>query len=214
MLEPFSPSHVHFLVQSCKEDVNNKWGGWGKSMGAPVSVEEWNALMSSLLITEITLELVHRFDIVHSHCSNSSRRSLSPSLHFYFLIKQIKMKLKLEAFSAQHKLYKIYGYTITLYERINSVIFIGFTWCARVCVCVCLSVRPSNWLYSILVCIKAMWLMTLFETVCVYMRVRVHRPMWTSDLWAVFNQAVENVIRQPSRAPFACKWAGPRCTLG
>lgn len=42
----------------------------------------------------------------------------------------------------------------------------------------------------------------------------VHRPMWTSDLWSVFNQAVENVIRQPSRTLSDCKWAGARCSQG
>lgn len=38
--------------------------------------------------------------------------------------------------------------------------------------------------------------MAVVTTVHVPVHVLVARPTWTSDLWAVFNQAVENIIRQ------------------
>lgn len=57
-------------------------------------------------------------------------------------------------------------------------------------------------------------LMAEFTTAHVPVRVHAARPMWTSDLWSVFNQVVENVIRRSPCAPSACKWFGPCCSLG
>lgn len=217
LVTQYGPSHIHFLVQSCKENVNSKRGRCGRSMGRVWVLTRWDVLMSSPLV---------RCD--HFAVASSWRRSF-PLFKFLLgvvivLIMQIIMGRKLQAFC---KLYKIYNCNITLYISINILINAGFMWQQDSdCVWVCVRLSGTQiWSYSILVCVKGASLMALSENVCecvcvlglrvcVQMLVRAHRPMWTSDLWAVFNQAVENVIRQPSRAPSACKWAGPRCTLG
>lgn len=124
MLEPFSPSDVQSLLQSCQDDVNNKRGWRGESMAA---VEEWNALMSSLLITGLTS--------VHSHRSNSSWRSLSSSLHFYCLITQMKINCGDSLHTC--KLYKIYDSSWTLWKYDRPYLqWLYETGCASVSVCV------------------------------------------------------------------------------
>ncbi len=55
---------------------------------------------------------------------------------------------------------------ITLYECLNSLICSILCNNRADCLGMCVSCRPSNWLYSILVCIRAMCLMALFKTVC------------------------------------------------
>lgn len=154
----YSPSHVHFLVQSCKEDVNSKCGRCGRSMARVWVSTRWDVLMSSPLV---------RCD--HFAVAPSWRWSF-PLFKFLLgvvivLVMQIIMGRKLQAFC---KLYKLYNRNITLYVSINILINAGFMWqWDSDCVWVC--VRPSGtqiWSYSILVCVKGASLMALSETVC------------------------------------------------
>lgn len=158
LVTQYGPSHVHFLVQSCKEDVNSKRGWCGRSMGRVWVSTRWDVLMSSPLIR-----------CVHFAVASSWRRSF---LLFKFLlgvvivlIMQIIMQRKLQAFC---KLYKIYNCNITLYVSINILINAGFMW-QQDSDCVWVCVRPSGtqiWSYSALVCVKGASLMALSENVC------------------------------------------------
>lgn len=158
LVTQYGPSHIHFLVQSCKEDVNSKRGQCGRSMGRVWVLTRWDVLMSSPLV---------RCD--HFAVASSWRRSF-PLFKFLLgvvivLIMQIIMGRKLQAFC---KLYKIYNCNITLYISINILINAGFMWQQDSdCVWVCVRLSGTQiWSYSILVCVKGASLMALSENVC------------------------------------------------